>query len=595
MIDALNPLVRSLGALALVLSVLVLLILALRKPVRAWLGAVAAYNLWLLMVLWVPLYLVGTWLAPWLRMPQPTAVSATAATAGALQIDWTQLSLPLLDVAAGARDGASTIFLWPVVMIWAAGVVVLLLWQGARLWFFVLNVLQKAQPVHNLEWETMAGRSVPAVSLPGMGSAALFGVASPTLLLPEAFNELHDVDQQHIILAHESVHLRRNDNLWNVGASMVLVLFWWNPLMWLAWRCYRFDQELSCDALALTVCSQAQQKRYARTLLDSISELPGLGQHPALTAWGDLAQLKQRTLMVSKHLSLKTLPVTIRIGLLVTALVGIGLSLTMSAALAPARKPEVIPTIVKWTSGQPDSIQAPGQNTVNVRLATRSSTNTGSPQLPAATPAERTLSSEAGEKFKAVQELLNQHNFDDAQKLLLELEQQAEIGVLSDNEKRIVWQFQFQASIDMQDYAGARVAAMKVLDIAGLTNKERGDMQYLAAQVLVQQQKWQQAADELQQWAKQYPESVKPATAYLTAVALFQQGEKDRALHFAEEAVRLDKSGTVKAHAELLATLYLQTQSWAEARSAFRELVSQYPDSQTYRQQLAAVEQQLGQ
>lgn len=53
--------------------------------------------------------------------------------------------------------------------------------------------------------------------------------------------------QQQCILAHECCHIRRLDPLWKMLAFVLLAVYWWNPLAWLAFFYMVRDMEMSCD------------------------------------------------------------------------------------------------------------------------------------------------------------------------------------------------------------------------------------------------------------------------------------------------------------------------------------------------------------
>lgn len=108
------------------------------------------------------------------------------------------------------------------------------------------------------------------------------GVWRPRLWLPADFDQRFCAAERALILAHERVHLCRRDNAWNLLAFTLLVLHWFNPLAWWAWRRMRRDQELSCDALALArglaAGDAAAPARYVRALLSAQGQGVGLWQ-----------------------------------------------------------------------------------------------------------------------------------------------------------------------------------------------------------------------------------------------------------------------------------------------------------------------------
>jgi beta-lactamase regulating signal transducer with metallopeptidase domain len=67
-------------------------------------------------------------------------------------------------------------------------------------------------------------------------------VLLPTELVPQL-----DSDQLADVLRHELIHVRQHDYLWDQLAALACRLVFFHPLMWLAYRQLRWEQELACD------------------------------------------------------------------------------------------------------------------------------------------------------------------------------------------------------------------------------------------------------------------------------------------------------------------------------------------------------------
>lgn len=75
-------------------------------------------------------------------------------------------------------------------------------------------------------------------------------------------------ERRELVLLHEIEHLRQH-HLWFKGIlAMALSLFWWNPVVWLAYRLTCRDLELSCDEAVMSRLEGIQRREYARTLLE---------------------------------------------------------------------------------------------------------------------------------------------------------------------------------------------------------------------------------------------------------------------------------------------------------------------------------------
>ena len=73
-------------------------------------------------------------------------------------------------------------------------------------------------------------------------------------------------DEEHRrVLAHELTHLAHGDLIYNLISAFFLAAFWWNPVIWLAFRRFRRDMEVYCDYDA--VRKTGDKKGYAETLV----------------------------------------------------------------------------------------------------------------------------------------------------------------------------------------------------------------------------------------------------------------------------------------------------------------------------------------
>ena len=98
-------------------------------------------------------------------------------------------------------------------------------------------------------------------------SPVVIGLFSPKILIPENFKHLFCEKQQKMVIEHEGIHIRHGDHVWNAFALFLMILFWFNPLMWIAARCFRVSQERACDSQALKNKSKAHKILYVKALL----------------------------------------------------------------------------------------------------------------------------------------------------------------------------------------------------------------------------------------------------------------------------------------------------------------------------------------
>ena len=96
-------------------------------------------------------------------------------------------------------------------------------------------------------------------------------IKSPCLagLVPAVYltEDVVQTDSTELILRHELTHLRHLDPLWSLCRTAAVIVYWWNPLIWLAAIFSKRDAELACDEAVAARLSDTQRLAYARAIL----------------------------------------------------------------------------------------------------------------------------------------------------------------------------------------------------------------------------------------------------------------------------------------------------------------------------------------
>ena len=100
----------------------------------------------------------------------------------------------------------------------------------------------------------------------GLAGPAVTGFFAPRIIMPANSDSLYSPEERTLIRAHERTHIDRGDPRTNGFIAAAQCLLWFNPLVHLAAREARLDQELACDATVLAHRS-SQKRLYAETLL----------------------------------------------------------------------------------------------------------------------------------------------------------------------------------------------------------------------------------------------------------------------------------------------------------------------------------------
>ena len=245
----------------------ILLVMTLRVPLRRHLGAAAAHAVWLC----VPLVCVA------ILLPGRQAE--------------TQWALPLVavlpPVPLAAAGEAKPLAPWSSWLFWS--------WCAGAILTAGRLVLQQRRFVRGLGPLAPAAPDVlHARTCEGLPAA--YGVLRPRIVVPADFHTRYTDAERALVLCHERLHIQRGDLIGNLLAALLRSLFWFNPLMHLAARLHRLDQEFACDA-AVIARHPGERRRYGEAMLKA--HLAGTPL-PAGCHWTYRHPLKERIAML-KH------------------------------------------------------------------------------------------------------------------------------------------------------------------------------------------------------------------------------------------------------------------------------------------------------
>jgi bla regulator protein blaR1 len=256
-------------------SVAILVVGALRIPLRYVAGAQAAYWLWLM----VPASTIAALLPPPARLLGiPKAVEP-----GELSHAVTGAVVALTGTSAPMRYAAL------LAALWVAGAAIMIVLAAYRQRAFVRSL----GSLTSLPDGTYRSTSVMEPMVVGM--------FRPRVILPADFEARYTREERALVLAHERAHVRRGDSLTSAIATGWLCLFWFNPLMYWAIGRLRLDQELACDALALATTGAAR-RRYADALLKAQLAADSFRAVPAGCHWIARHPLKERVAVLKRPL-----------------------------------------------------------------------------------------------------------------------------------------------------------------------------------------------------------------------------------------------------------------------------------------------------
>ena len=243
----------SISASWLVLAVLVLRLISKRSPkwVNVLLWGIVALRLVLPFSIESALSLI-----PSAETVSPAAVQfapAPTITSGVSIIDNAVNPSLSEHFAAVPTASVNPLYVWTEIAGW-----VWLIGLGAMLLYALVSYLRLRRRV--------------SVSLPiqdhiylcdAISSPFILGVVKPRIYLPSGLDEV----QRQNVLAHEQAHLARRDHWWKPLGFALLAVYWFNPVLWLAYTLLCRDIELACDERVIRTMDKSAVKTYSTVLL----------------------------------------------------------------------------------------------------------------------------------------------------------------------------------------------------------------------------------------------------------------------------------------------------------------------------------------
>ncbi len=95
-------------------------------------------------------------------------------------------------------------------------------------------------------------------------SPFILGIFRPVIYIPY---KLELTDMQYV-LAHENAHIRRKDHLWKPLGFIILSVYWFNPLVWVAYMLLCRDIEAACDEKVIREMDERERRAYSTALLN---------------------------------------------------------------------------------------------------------------------------------------------------------------------------------------------------------------------------------------------------------------------------------------------------------------------------------------
>lgn len=94
-------------------------------------------------------------------------------------------------------------------------------------------------------------------------SPFILGIIRSKIYVPSSTEE----SQMDYMLAHEQAHIKRKDHWWKLLGYLLLAVYWFNPLSWVAYILLCRDIELACDEKVICGLNEDEKELYLNTLV----------------------------------------------------------------------------------------------------------------------------------------------------------------------------------------------------------------------------------------------------------------------------------------------------------------------------------------
>ena len=162
------------------------------------------------------------------------------------------------------------ILIYAATIVWIIGVGIMLLW----------GVISYIRLKHRTSPSLLLRDNIYLCD--SISSPFILGIFKPRIYLPSSIT---DGEMQHVI-AHENAHIARRDQIFKPLGFLILSVYWFNPLCWVAYILFCRDVEGACDEKAIAKMDGGERREYSSALLSCSVKQFGISACPL--AFGEI-------------------------------------------------------------------------------------------------------------------------------------------------------------------------------------------------------------------------------------------------------------------------------------------------------------------
>lgn len=173
----------------------------------------------------------------------------------------------------------------------------------------------------------------------------LYGFFRPAIYLPKALvtdgNERRaDEEEIEQMITHEYVHYCHGDHIWAMFRVLLVSVYWFDPLLWLAVSCSKKDAELFCDETVIRLLGEEKRFCYGKMLVRLAGDVRwGEFRYPIMSMSRRGKEMEKRILAISNK---KKYSRWIAVPLAVLVLVAAGITCSTASREAVGQDADVV-------------------------------------------------------------------------------------------------------------------------------------------------------------------------------------------------------------------------------------------------------------
>ena len=128
-----------------------------------------------------------------------------------------------------------------------------------------------------------------------------YGLINPVIIVPTKLLNSLSYQKLKLVVMHELCHIKRKDILKSYLWLTARIIYWFNPLVAIAYRSYQDDIELACDEMVIKKINNQEKYEYTQSLVDVIKLANNTHKLPlAISFCKKETKIKERVLNILK-------------------------------------------------------------------------------------------------------------------------------------------------------------------------------------------------------------------------------------------------------------------------------------------------------